>query len=90
MSERAENERDRVGPRAHAHRMRGAHGPGEFRLERLHLGAEDEPAARDDALDGGADLDPIVTRHERHEGHARCPPPGGHTPSGERDSCGST
>ena len=84
-AERAQDERDRVGPCADAHGMRRAHRSRELGFERLDLGAEHEPAARDDTIDGGADVVPVVTRHERQEGDAPRNP-WSHTRSGDWDS----
>ena len=47
-------QRDRIGAVAHADRVGCAACRGELRLERLDFGAEHEPSAGDDAIDGGA------------------------------------
>ena len=56
MSERAQDQRDRVGAGADADRVRRARRGGEFLLERLDLGSEHEPAALDHAIDRGPDV----------------------------------
>jgi hypothetical protein len=76
--ERAEDERDRVGPRADADGMAAAHRRREFRLERLDLGPEHEPAPRDHAIDRGADVGRVLCGHE---GEKRDADRGRHTPS---------
>jgi hypothetical protein len=54
--ERAQAEVERVGAVRHRDRVLRAEGPRELALERLALGAEDEPAGVEDARDGGVDL----------------------------------
>ena len=53
--ERAQDQRDGIGAGADADRERRLAGGGELRLERLDLGSEHEPAARDHAIDRGLD-----------------------------------
>ena len=54
---------------------RDADGRGQLALERLHLGAEDEPLAVADARDRGqrlvADLAPLPRKIEKRHGHRR-------------------
>ena len=67
MSSARSDQRDGIGARADADGMRDAGSRGELRLERLDLGAEDEPAAGDDAVDRAVDGRGIVAGHERVE-----------------------
>ena len=64
------DQRDRVGPVPDADRVGGAGGRGELLLERLDLGTEHEPAARDDAVDRGANVGRVLAGDQRQEGNA--------------------
>ena len=66
-AERAQDQRDRVGAGADADGVRRAGRGGELLLERLDLGSEDEPAARDHAIDRAPHVGGVLAGHERHE-----------------------
>jgi hypothetical protein len=62
--ERHDRQRERVGARADADRVFRAGGRRELLFEGLELGAENEPSAGDDAIDGGADVGRVFRRRE--------------------------
>ena len=68
--EPAKDERDGIGASPDADGVRRTRRGSKLRLEGLNLGAEHEPAAGDDPIDGLADVRVVIARHERHERHA--------------------
>ena len=65
--EGSQRQRQRIRAGSDANRPIGMTGGGELSLERLELGAEDEPAAHDDALDRLTDGRRIRTRPQIKE-----------------------
>ena len=74
-TQRAQSDRERIGAGADADGVRRAARVGELLLERLQLGSEHEPAARDHALDGRLVAAEILRRRQLQEGDQRFPSP---------------
>ena len=69
--EAAEDERNRVGSGPDADGVPGTHRRRELRLERLDFRTENEPAARDHAIDGAANGCGVFARRQREKRNAR-------------------
>jgi hypothetical protein len=65
--ERPQRQRERIRAGVHADGVDRIRCGGELLFECLELGAEHEPPARDDALDGGPDVGRVAAGHEAEE-----------------------